>query len=87
MVALADPGATTVVFMPRRTFARLVDDLMAAGLPGGTPALLAEAVSQPGQRLVRTTVAALAAALGAPAPDGAPALILYGPLAEGFADG
>lgn len=87
MAALADPGATTVVFMPRRTFARLAAELMAAGLPGDTPALLAEAVSQPGQRLTRSTVAGLAAVLGAPqgalAPDGAPALILYGPLAEG----
>jgi uroporphyrin-III C-methyltransferase len=87
LAALADPAATTVVFMPRRTFARLAGDLVAAGLPGDTPALLAENVSHPDQRLTRTTVAALAADLAAPQAAGAPALILYGPLAWDGTDG
>jgi uroporphyrin-III C-methyltransferase len=87
LAALADPAATTVVFMPRRTFARLAGDLVAAGLPGDTPALLAENVSHPDQRLTRTTVAALAADLLAPKAAGAPALILYGPLAWDGANG
>jgi uroporphyrin-III C-methyltransferase len=87
MAALADPAATTVVFMPRRTFARLAADLATAGLPGDTPALLAENVSQPDQRLTRSTVGALAADLVAPQAGGAPALILYGPLAWDGADG
>lgn len=82
MDALADPQATTVVFMARATFAALAGRLTAAGLPPETPALLAEAVSQPGQRLVRSTVAGLAASL-AGSPRGAPALVLYGPLADG----
>lgn len=87
LAALADPEATTVVFMPRRTFPLLAAQLAQAGLPGDTPALLAEEVSQPGQRLTRTTVAALAQGLvGAPAA-GPAALILYGPLAAGFPDG
>jgi uroporphyrin-III C-methyltransferase len=87
--ALADAAATTVVFMPRRTFARLAGDLVAAGLPGATPALLAENVSHPDQRLTRTTVAGLPAGLAAPQGEGAgaPALILYGPLAWDGADG
>jgi uroporphyrin-III C-methyltransferase len=87
LAALADPAATTVVFMPRRTFARLAGDLVAAGLPGDTPALLAENVSHPDQRLTRTSVAALAADLLAPKAAGAPALILYGPLAWDGANG
>jgi uroporphyrin-III C-methyltransferase len=87
LAALADPAATTVVFMPRRTFTRLAGDLVAAGLPGDTPALLAENVSHPDQRLTRTTVAALAADLLAPQAAGAPALILYGPLAWDGANG
>jgi uroporphyrin-III C-methyltransferase len=57
--------------------------LAGAGLPGDTPALLAEGVSTPEQRLTRSTVAGLAAALQGASPGGAPALILYGPLAEG----
>ena len=77
--ALADPKATTVVFMGKRTFAELAQKLMAAGLPGDTPALLAEAVSTPEERLQRGTLASLAA-LVATAGDG-PALILIGPLA------
>jgi uroporphyrin-III C-methyltransferase len=82
MAALADPGATTVLFMPKRTFPTLAGQLIAAGLAPDTPALLAENVSHPDQRLTRSTIAELAQGLAAAAPD-APALILYGPLAEG----
>ena len=79
LAALADPQATTVVFMPKRTFAKLAELLLAAGLPGDTPALLAENVSHPDQRLTRSTVAGLAAVLEQ-ADGRAPGLILYGPL-------
>jgi len=82
MAALADPAATTVVFMPKRTFAELAALLMAAGLPGETPALLAEEVSHPDQRLTRSTVQGLAAVLETADPKAA-GLILYGPLADG----
>jgi uroporphyrin-III C-methyltransferase len=82
MAALADAAATTVVFMPKATWPLFAAQLMAAGLPGQTPALLAESVSGPEQRLVRTTVAELAQAMAAERST-APALILYGPLAEG----
>lgn len=82
MAALADPEATTVVYMPKRTFPALAAQLLAAGLPGDTPALLAENVSLPDQRLQRATVAVLAAQLAGDVGR-APALILYGPLAEG----
>ncbi len=82
MAALADPSATTVVYMGRRTFPVLADRLKAAGLAGDTPVLLAEAVSTPDQALSRHTLNSLAQT----APDtdsSAPALILYGPLADG----
>jgi len=81
LAALADAQATTVVFMPKRTFAALAERLLAAGLPGDTPALLAENVSHPDQRLTRATIASLAATLAASDPRAA-GLILYGPLAE-----
>ncbi|HPD93224.1 MAG: uroporphyrinogen-III C-methyltransferase [Rhodobacter sp.] len=81
LAALADPQATTVVFMPKRTFAALAARLMAAGLPGTTPALLAENVSHPDQTLTRSTVEGLARVLET-AASRAPGLILYGPLAE-----
>ncbi len=78
--ALADPRATTAVFMPKGSFAALAERLIARGLPADTPALLAENVSRPDQSLTPGTVASLAAAL-ATARSGLPALILYGPLA------
>ncbi len=79
--ALADPMATTVVFMGKRTFPLLVETLTEHGLPLSTPALLAEAVSTPDQSLSRSTIGALAKRLGSEIGT-APALILYGPLAE-----
>ncbi len=81
MAALADPACTTVVYMGKRTFARLAEMLLAHGMSPQTPALLAEGISGPDQRIGHYTLASLAAHLeGAESP--APALILYGPLAE-----
>lgn len=82
MAALADPLATTVVFMGQRTFPALAAMLIEGGLPRDTPALLAEGVSTPAQALHRMSVGALAARLAEAVSD-APALILYGALAEG----
>ena len=48
--ALADPSATTVVFMGKRSFSQLQKKLASQGLPDDTPALLAEAVSTPQQK-------------------------------------
>jgi uroporphyrin-III C-methyltransferase len=81
LTALADSQATTVVFMGKRTFPLLVEALHAHGLPLETPAMLAEAVSTPDQALHRTTMGDLAEQLQADVGT-APALILYGPLAE-----
>ncbi|EEX15373.1 uroporphyrin-III C-methyltransferase [Citreicella sp. SE45] len=81
MAALADPDASTVVFMGKRTFPALAERLIAHGLPPETPALLAEAVSTPDQRITRDTVAGLASKLKSETRDRV-ALILYGPLAE-----
>ena len=81
MAALADAGATTVVYMGKRTFAALSKMLMDHGLPGDTPAMLAEGVSTHNQRIDWFTIKTLAEHLS----DGIstqPALILYGPLAR-----
>jgi uroporphyrin-III C-methyltransferase len=83
--ALADPQATTVIYMGKRTFPVLAAALIDRGLPPDTPALLAEAVSTPDQRLMRSTVAGLARAL-ADDRSPLPGLILVGPLADGVAD-
>ena len=82
MAALADPRATTVVFMGQRTFPAFAKMLIDAGLSGDTPALLAEGISTPAEALHRMTVAELAEKLARGVSD-APALILYGALADG----
>ena len=79
--SLADPGATTVLFMPKRTFPELAEKLFATGLRRDCPALLAENVSHPDQTLERTTMEALAAKLGEDISS-ASGLILFGELAE-----
>jgi uroporphyrin-III C-methyltransferase len=78
--ALADPLATTVVFMGKRTFPALVAGLTAHGLSAQTPALLAESVGHADQVLTRSTIAALAESL-AGHKGTSPGVILYGPLA------
>ena len=80
--SLADSSACTVIFMGKRTFPALAEALMAEGLPGTTPALLAESVGTAEQSLLRSSVADLAARL-AKTIGAKPALIVYGPLAEG----
>ncbi|EDZ45932.1 uroporphyrin-III C-methyltransferase [Rhodobacterales bacterium Y4I] len=81
MAALADPHATTVVYMGKSTFAALAEKLMEAGLPAETHALVALAVSTPEQKLSCHTVGELPAVLRAMETK-APVLILYGPLAD-----
>jgi uroporphyrin-III C-methyltransferase len=76
--ALADPAATTVIFMGKRTFAELAAKLIGQGLDPATPAVLAENVSTPDQRFLRATLATL----GPQITGDGPALILLGPLME-----
>ena len=81
MAALADPDATTVVYMGKRTFAALAEKLIEAGLPPGTHALVALGVSTPQQELSCHTVGELPQVLRQMQTT-APVLILYGPLAD-----
>ena len=81
LAALADPAATTVIFMGKRTFAQLAGLLADAGLSPDTPAILAESVSTPAQKILRGTMGGMADMIAAEGGDG-PALILLGPLAD-----
>jgi uroporphyrin-III C-methyltransferase len=78
--ALADPDATTVVYMGRRTFPDLAAKLIAHGLAPDTPALFAESLGRDDQRLVRTTIAKLAEELSNAEPATTAAVILFGAL-------
>ena len=77
--ALADPRALTAVYMGKRTFPALAARLIANGLSPDTPALLAESVGHPDQRLVRTTIQKLVEQLVQETVT-ATAVILYGAL-------
>ncbi len=79
-VALADPLALTAIYMGKRTFPALAAKLLAQGMSPDTPAMLAESVGHPDQRLLRTTIANLAEQLTQESVTST-ALILYGALA------
>jgi uroporphyrin-III C-methyltransferase len=83
--ALADPEATTVVYMGRRTFPAMAAKLIAHGLAPDTPALLAESVGHADERLARATVAELAEQLTEAGVSTTAAVILFGALAGGHA--
>ncbi len=57
--AVADPVATTVVYMPRRTLAAFRDRAIAAGLPPSTPAVAILSATRSDQDFVATTIGAL----------------------------
>ena len=74
--ALADPGSTLAVYMGKAAAHEVATQLMARGLAGSTPILLAENVSLPEERLLHTRLDLLpltALSIG----DG-PAVILIG---------
>jgi uroporphyrin-III C-methyltransferase len=77
--ALADPEATTVIYMGKRTSAALATQLQAHGLAADTPILLAQNVSKPDQNLTLGTLGTLAQIVADQNDDG-PALIMIGPL-------
>lgn len=74
--ALADPRATTVVYMPLRTIGELAGRLVGHGAAPDLPVLLAREVSRPDQTFEATTLSALR--IVPPADDGRPTLALIG---------
>ncbi|WP_428032981.1 siroheme synthase CysG [Ancylobacter sp.] len=78
--ALADPAATTVVYMPQRTWGELAAKAMEVGLAPHTPAIAIFSATRPEERQVPATVGTLQAALDAAVADGAsgPCLVLFG---------
>jgi uroporphyrin-III C-methyltransferase/precorrin-2 dehydrogenase/sirohydrochlorin ferrochelatase len=75
--ALADPCATTVVYMARRTIGILARLLLKRGLSASTPAVVVRDVSRPTEAWARTHLAALADATSEP-HSSAPTLVLIG---------
>ena len=81
--ALADPGATTVVYMPKRTFRDLAARVLSAGLDPSTPAIAIFRATRPDEQVIAGTVATLPGALdGAAAALPGPCLVLMGKVLE-----
>lgn len=75
--ALADPAATIAFYMGRTAAPEISRQLIAHGLPGDTPVLIACDVSLPGESLLHTRLDLLPIATAALAVD-RPTLILVG---------
>ena len=75
--ALADPGATTAVYMAQRTLSELSGRLIAAGLPAATPAVAMISVSREGESTIVSTIEALPVRLDELGVSG-PCLVLIG---------
>ncbi len=59
--ALADPDATTALYMGARKLAKIVERLVAEGVDPATPAIYMENVSRPGALRIESPLAALPA--------------------------
>ncbi|MGZ8311298.1 MAG: siroheme synthase CysG [Allosphingosinicella sp.] len=75
--ALADPVATTALYMPRRTLAEFVALAVANGLAADTPATAVASATLPGQRHVAGRLADLPA-LAEALPPGSPVIVIIG---------
>ena len=75
--ALADPHATLAIYMGREAAGEVSRQLVAAGLPGRTPVLIACNVSLPDEKLLRTRLDLLPLAVQYIALD-LPTLIIVG---------
>ena len=75
--ALADPSATTAIYMPRRTLERLLATGIERGLAPDTPAVAVVNATRPGEQVIRATAATLADAVASSACGG-PILVMLG---------
>ena len=75
--AIADPQATTIVYMPRRTIGELARKALAAGLDPATPAIVVVNATRPDERMVMADVAGIEAAVAA-TDTSDPTLVMIG---------
>ena len=82
--SLADPAATTVVYMAKKTIGELAMRAIAHGLSPDMPAVAVAAATRPKETIVAGTVSDIAAKLEALAPSG-PVLVFIGRVFQGIA--
>ena len=79
--AIADPAATTIVYMPRATLAEFARCAITAGLSPDTPAIAIASATLPGQAQVAGTISAIAG-LAETLPPRAPVTVIVGRVAR-----
>jgi uroporphyrin-III C-methyltransferase / precorrin-2 dehydrogenase / sirohydrochlorin ferrochelatase len=79
--SLADPGATTVVYMPAKTLAAFAATAIARGLDAATPATAVFNATRPDEMVVSATIADLPARLAAGGNSG-PVIVMIGRVFE-----
>lgn len=72
--SVADPTATTVIYMPKRTLRAFTERALAAGLDPATPALAIANATRPDEQVVAAEIGALA---NAELPEG-PTIVMIG---------
>jgi uroporphyrin-III C-methyltransferase / precorrin-2 dehydrogenase / sirohydrochlorin ferrochelatase len=75
--SVADPAATTVIYMPSKTLPELVANAVQAGLDPTTPAVAVERATRADERVIAATIADLPARLAADALTG-PVIVMIG---------
>ena len=75
--SIADPAATTVVYMPKKTLRELAANAIAHGLDPATPAVAVANATRPDETVVAGTIADIAEKIEAAALAG-PALVMIG---------
>jgi uroporphyrin-III C-methyltransferase / precorrin-2 dehydrogenase / sirohydrochlorin ferrochelatase len=80
--SLADPAATTVVYMPSKTLPELVANAVQAGLDPTTPAVAVERATRADERVIAAAIADLPGRLAAEALSGPVIVIIGGALAD-----
>jgi uroporphyrin-III C-methyltransferase / precorrin-2 dehydrogenase / sirohydrochlorin ferrochelatase len=75
--SVADPAATTIVYMPGKTIRELAATAIAHGLAPDTPTLAIASATRPDEEIVRGTIADIADRLQQAAPAG-PLLVMIG---------
>jgi uroporphyrin-III C-methyltransferase/precorrin-2 dehydrogenase/sirohydrochlorin ferrochelatase len=75
--AIADPAATTALYMPVHTFAEFTERAIASGLPPSTPAIAVSQATRPDERMIAGTIDEMSALL-AERPTAGPVIVLIG---------
>jgi len=75
--SLADPTATTIVYMPSKTIRELADTAIAHGLASDTPTIAVASATRPEQEVIAGTIGDIADRLQQAAPTG-PLLVMIG---------